>query len=99
MSIVVLNSSGDPMGVADAGSIGSGIAEGAAPASEILQIHAVTTHLHQRRCERSAAAMEKIRNSTSGCLLVVATDGRLSGMITNEETCTCFFHGTGFDHE
>ena len=83
-AIVVLNSSGDPMGVADAGSIGSGIAEGASPASEIFRfMHSPPTFISEDA--KVAAAMEKIRSSTGGCLLVVATDGRLKGVITNEE--------------
>jgi PAS domain S-box-containing protein len=82
--IVVLNSSGDAMGVADAGSIGSAIAEGAAPSSEIFRFMNAPP-LFVREDVKVAAAMEKIRNSTTGCLLVSTTEGKLTGMITNEE--------------
>ncbi|MCA1741800.1 MAG: DUF294 nucleotidyltransferase-like domain-containing protein, partial [Bacteroidales bacterium] len=82
--IIVLNSSGDAMGVADAGSIGSAIAEGAASTSEIFRFMQAPP-LFIREDAKVAAAMEKIRNSITGCLLVVTADGKLTGMITNEE--------------
>ncbi|MFN2313769.1 MAG: cache domain-containing protein [Bacteroidales bacterium] len=82
--IIVLNSSGDAMGVADAGSIGSAIAEGVASTSEIFRFMQAPP-LFIREDAKVAAAMEKIRNSITGCLLVVTADGKLTGMITNEE--------------
>jgi CBS domain-containing protein len=82
--MVVLNSSGDPMGVADGGSIASGMAGGAEPASAIYRFMQAPP-LFIREDAKVTAAMEKIRNSTSGCLLVVTKEGKLSGVITNEE--------------
>jgi PAS domain S-box-containing protein len=82
--IVVLNSSGEPMGVADAASIGSAITEGTDPVSGIFRLMQ-SPPLYIREDAKVAAAMEKIRNSTAGCLLAVTADGRLTGMITNEE--------------
>lgn len=82
--IVVVNSTGDPMGVADAQSIGTVISEGAAPVSEIFRFMKAPP-LFIREDARVADAMEKIRHSIPGCLLVVTFDGKLTGLITNEE--------------
>ena len=82
--IVVVNSSGDPMGVADAGSIGFAIAEGASPDSAVFRFMKAPP-LYIREDATVATAMEKIRHSQTGCLLAVAADGKLTGLITNEE--------------
>jgi PAS domain S-box-containing protein len=82
--IVVVNSSGDPMGVADAGSIGFAVAEGTPPDSAIFRFMKAPP-LFIREDALVSTAMEKIGHSVTGCLLVVTADGKLTGLITNEE--------------
>jgi len=81
--IVVLNSTGEPMGVADAGSIGFGMAEGASATSEIFRfMHAPPAFVSEDA--KINVAIERIRNSP-GCLLVMTSENRLAGVITNDE--------------
>ncbi len=82
--IVVVNSSGDPLGVADARSIGTGLSQGAPPALEIFRFMKAPP-LFIREDATVAAAMEKIRGSATECLLVVNAEEKLTGLITNQE--------------
>ncbi len=81
--MVVLNSTGEPMGVADVASIGFGMAEGASATSEIFRfMHAPPSFI--REDAKISVAIDRIRNS-SGCLLVMTSANSLTGVITNEE--------------
>ncbi len=82
--IVVVNGSGEPMGVADAGSIGFAMAEGAAPDSAIFRFMKAPP-LFIREDASVATAMEKTGHGQTGCLLAVAANGKLTGLITSEE--------------
>lgn len=81
--IVVVNNSVEPMGVADAGSIGFGLADGASPSSEIFRFMQAPPAFIREEA-KVAVALDRIRNS-HGCLLVMKTENRLAGVITYEE--------------
>jgi len=91
--MVVLNSTGEPMGVADAGSIGFGMAEGDSATAEIFRfMHAPPSFV--REDAKITVAIDRIRNS-SGCLLVMSSENRLAGVITNDELA----HASAMTHE
>lgn len=92
--ITVVNNSGDPMGVADAKTIATVLSGGIAPGSEVFR-YMKAPPVFVRDDARVGAAMEKIRASASGCLLVLNPDGKLSGQITCDELTGAFSMAPG----
>jgi len=82
--VVVLNNEGEPMGTADAGTIGFALAEGVAPDSAVFRIM-TSPPVFIRSAAPIADARAAIRNSGSGSLLVTGPDNSVNGIITKEE--------------
>lgn len=82
--IVVLNPEGEPMGTADAGTIGFAIAEGVSTESAVFRVmHSPPVFI--RSDASIAEARAAIGRSASGSLLVTGPDNRVNGIITKEE--------------
>ena len=82
--LVVLNSNGEPMGTADAGTIGFALAAGVSSGTEIFRImHAPPVFIRDDATISDAHAA--IRNSASGSLLVSSQNNVIAGVITNAE--------------
>ncbi len=82
--IIVVNSNGDPLGVADAASMGYGIAGGMPSGNEIFRVmHSPPVFI--REDTTVAAALDRIRNCPSGCLLVSGAENRVTGMVTERD--------------
>lgn len=82
--IVVLNNDGEPMGTADAGTIGFALSEGFSHDSGIYRImHSPPIFI--RGESPIAEARAAIGKSASGILLVTGPDNRVSGIITKDE--------------
>lgn len=81
---VVINNEGEPMGTADAGTIGFALAEGVAPDTVVFRIM-TSPPVFIRSDASIAEARSTIRKSVSGSLLVTGPDNRVSGIITKEE--------------
>jgi signal-transduction protein with cAMP-binding, CBS, and nucleotidyltransferase domain/PAS domain-containing protein len=82
--IIVLNNNGEPLGVADAASMGVAIVGGMPSGSEIFRImHAPPQFV--REDDTVAAALDRIRNSPAGCLLVTGKTNRVTGMVTDRD--------------
>ena len=82
--IIVVNSNGEPLGVADAATMGSSIAGGMHSGREIFRVmHAPPQFIDKN--DSVASALDRIRNSPAGCLLVTGASGKVTGMITERD--------------
>jgi signal-transduction protein with cAMP-binding, CBS, and nucleotidyltransferase domain/PAS domain-containing protein len=87
--IVVLSNSGEPMGVASSWSIGFGMSETDQSGTSIfrfMQAPPSFIDIHSR----IASAVDRIKTSKAGCLLVMTADNKLAGTITNDDLVRAF---------
>jgi PAS domain-containing protein/CBS domain-containing protein len=88
--VIVTNQKGDPMGVIDSYTIGSGIAEGGSPDTELFRwMTSPPLYINQNATIFEAfAMMQKSRNK---CLIVTSDDKPVAGIITCAELTNAFF--------
>ncbi|MDF1559714.1 MAG: DUF294 nucleotidyltransferase-like domain-containing protein [Bacteroidales bacterium] len=82
--IIVVNSNGEPLGIADAASMGYGMAGGMQSGHEIFRVMH-SPPLFIRGDATVAAAQDRIRNSPDGCLLITGPEERVTGMVTDRD--------------
>lgn len=82
--IIVVNGNGEPQGTADAGAMGYDIAERILPGTGISRfMH--SPPLFIRHDATVTSAIDRIRNSSSGCLIITGEDNRVTGIVTNRD--------------
>lgn len=82
--VIVVNSNGEPLGVVDTAAMGYGMAGGMQSGTEIFRLmHSPPILI--REDATVATAMDRIRNSPSGCLLVTGAEERVTGMVTDRD--------------
>ena len=82
--IIVLNSNGDPLGVADAATMGAAIVGGMPSSSEVFRVmHAPAQFI--REDATVPAALTRMRYSTARCIIVTGASGRVAGIITESD--------------